>query len=877
MDWACGAVSVAVLMDWACGAVNVAVLMDWACGAVSVTVAVDWFPCAADEDAGIPAEGVERDPAEERSSVPPSASCPLITMTAPTPEKSTDHKEQHLASPAAATTAVANTATNGAAPLTRRVEQGQARAATSAPVSVGPATPVALPAEQTAYRRDSSSSSKEKTATTTTTSGASKVETGSPTLLSQTAVSSDSGSAPQAERRARPSETETPTQPIPGRPGGGPETAASAPAPASLVHNYSPTQSVMECTKPAVDTDAGGPQGGTPPTRASPPATRASPPPGEASPPATEASSASSPAASAGAGVDTTGEGQPPKAARSPVSRQKYLRRQKEERDKRKERAASPHTPHTGDSGKPPLPRQSTPHQSPSAAQRSKSVGDMDGIQPDSAQAVAPLRDVIQKFEKRATVCETEERKIEFRKTPSPTLHLPRVGLVSRVRRLKPAAELLQESQRYRSGHSIYATRIMQRYLPAKVAQQSGGPSPTPLPLCGRDKENVSGQGHVQAMVSRLSREGTPVKSAGSSGNSSSLSLHRTQSPGRTQSELVSHLIHRLSASSAEPELAAGPEPPSAPSAARWPGSTGSPLKDLTNEGRVRTLSHTFSAEVAAQGPSGRDQTLSAPDLTAPGRTEAAGEATLQPGSVPGQVVSPEEGEAERAASHVSMPALATDQPEVSGDASRERAASYCVSEGDRPRQQQRDEHGVDGESMEHIAEEFLDPALLSIREARGQKISPSSSTKSKNALCCQSSACTKTKSSSSSSHSAPHTSGAQQVPSSPKRQERRAGRGTAGGTIGVLCKQSLSFDLGVSLRAQSPEVTPRRPQSAESLGPDPGAGAEGGDNVKLRPSSTSSEGEVTSAGSDDKKKARTRFLDSSWFQKPKKFFKVSK
>ena len=91
-----------------------------------------------------------------------------------------------------------------------------------------------------------------------------------------------------------------------------------------------------------------------------------------------------------------------------------------------------------------------------------------------------------------------------------------------------------------------------------------------------------------------------------------------------------------------------------------------------------------------------------------------------------------------------------------------------------------------------------------------------------------------------------------------------------------MLCKQSMSFDLGVSLRAQSPEVMPRRPQSAESLGPAPGA--EGGDKVKkLRPSSTSSEGEAVSASSDDKKKSRSRFLDSSWFQKPKKFFKVSK
>ena len=290
----------------------------------------------------------------------------------------------------------------------------------------------------------------------------------------------------------------------------------------------------------------------------------------------------------------------------------------------------------------------------------------------------------------------------------------------------------------------------------------------------------------------------------------------------------------------------------------------------------MKKLSQTYSVGIEAQGPGGKDQALSAPDLTAPDRTKAAGEGTMQPASVTGAVASPHNGKPDSAASHLSMPALATDQPEVSADGARERAATYCVSEGDRTRQQQqqqlRAQDGVDGESIEHIAEEFLDPTLLSIREGRGEKISPSSSTKSKNTLCCQSSACAKTKSSSSSSHK----SGGHKLPSSPKSHERRGGKSKTGETIGVLCKQSMSFDLGVSLRAQSPEVMPRRPQSAESLGPAPGA--EGGDKVKkLRPSSTSSEGEAVSASSDDKKKSRSRFLDSSWFQKPKKFFKVSK
>ncbi|XP_070185461.1 pneumococcal serine-rich repeat protein-like isoform X2 [Littorina saxatilis] len=832
-----------------------------------------------DENASIPtprvvAAGGQAGGPVAGGQITPSASCPIITMTAPTPEKSTDHREQYLTSPAASTTSTSTS--NGTAAVAEQRRPGEQQGdRTPAPVLTGAATPA--PASSRPATSGTQMTAPTSTTTTTTsaaaaaTSGASKVETGSPTLLAQTSASSASATSPVTARHVQSADTETPAKPIPERQDAAGVGEASPSSPAKSASqaddNYSQTRAVMECTQSTdLDPQASGPPGGR---------GRGGGPP---SPP--------SPSGPAG-GVDI-GHQPPPKTVRSPVSRQKYLRRQQEEREKKKERLASPKTAHKGDSGKPPP----HPHTSPSTAPRSKSVGDMEGTEPDSsAHAAAPLREVIQKFEKRATVCETEERKIEFRKTPSPTLHLPRVGLVSRVRRLKPAAELLQESQRYRSGHSIYATRIMNRYLPARSPQP--GVSPT------QDKENVSDRTYVQAMVKKLSREGTPVKSPGSSSASSSLSLHRTDSPGSPgrsgRSELVSQLVHKLSSHSGSVDSPASsrkhPHPPSSSSLpAPSPSSPSSPLKDVTNEGQGKKLARSFSlegeGEGRGQGPCDQ-HTLSASDLAASDRTKASQPAE----SVPGAPVSStsEKTDSTISPGSLSMPALAFDPGEDPGDEAeaRERAATYCVSEGERLRQQQqlRAQDSGGGESIEQIAEEFLDPTLLSIRASKGQKISPSSSTKSKNTLCCKSSACSKAKNSSSASSSS-QSSGALKLPSSPKSQERK-GIKEKMETIGVLCKQSMSFDLGVSRRTQPQEAMSRRPQSAESLTPSPGGGAEGGASDKPRPASTSSEGDAaaaaaaasaTAASSDDKKKSsRSRFLDSSWLQKPKKFFKVSK
>nr|KAG5703192.1 hypothetical protein BaRGS_027357 [Batillaria attramentaria] len=437
---------------------------------------------ASDEAVSIPAAGVGPEPVVTKegatvtkpTTTTTTASSATTTTTATTTKPSelaTDHMEQHMASPIAETTTTEEKKTGAATPASGAV--------TSATVAAGPSLAATSPTPADTAKQ-----------TKTSTSEASKVETGSPTLLAQTTANGSAKvPADTTEPPSATTKTETPDLPdIPKGPDTGEEPTLPSQSAPQVDDNYSPTESVMECTKSAVDRDTDGAQG-----------------------------TGTGPEAAVG-GVDISSREQQqtqPKAVRSPVSKAKYLRRQKEEREKHKEKkAASPKSPHRDSaSGKPPLPRPSTPH-SPGSSQRSKSVGDMDGIEPNGANAEPPLKQVIERFEKRATVCETEERKIEFRKTPSPTLHLPRVGLVSRVRRLKPAAELLEESQRYRSGHSIYATRIMHRYLPAQAAKLPGSGTGTPTPAASstpagssQDKENISGTSYVQAIVKRLSRE----------------------------------------------------------------------------------------------------------------------------------------------------------------------------------------------------------------------------------------------------------------------------------------------------------------------------------------------------------------------------------
>ncbi|CAL1540553.1 unnamed protein product [Lymnaea stagnalis] len=551
------------------------------------------------------------------------------------------------------------------------------------------------------------------------------------------------------------------------------------------------------------------------------------------------------------------------KPARSPLSKHKLLRRQKEDTTIEDYRAISPKGSPIAARGKPPLPRQAaqvkhSPSASPASEKgpRSKSLGDMDRGNAESQISSKPLQDAINRFEKRATVCETEDRPIELRKTPSPTLHLPRVGLVSRVRRLKPAAELLEESQRYRSGHSIYATRILQRYL----TKEESKPDPSKT---AQNKENVSGT-YVHAIVRRLSRDNTPTRSNASSRTNSELSLKRTDSP-RAQSEFVSQIVRKLSSSSTT-------------DAHRSPA----PFKDLTNEGRVKKLAQSFTGHPTGDSP---ERTLSDSDidkqLDTPGMAKAQHRKSCEVAMVLSMSASPtSEGSYQMISSmssgseqssvavptnHQSLPTLAAHTS--AEEAARGRAATYCVSETEKQK------------ALEEAASPETPTTSRTGRTmTTGKKTSKSKEKSGKSGL---------------------ERGEASTSPTSlsPERRGKM-------GTVGVLCKQSISFDLGVSLYSQKSESGEGKSRQARSWDPSESlkaeaaaAAASGRESevsserattsrassptvlgaTSMRPESTSSQGEMAPGSPTSDEKKKRRFLDSSWLQKSKKFFKVSK
>ncbi|CAG5135487.1 unnamed protein product, partial [Candidula unifasciata] len=148
---------------------------------------------------------------------------------------------------------------------------------------------------------------------------------------------------------------------------------------------------------------------------------------------------------------------------------------QRENTDVQQTITASPRDSHDFMKGKPPLPIHVSPVKYSSPAfpvkergPRSKSVGDMDRSASGFITS-KPLQEVVSKFETRANECNTKDPQFTVRKVPSPTLHLPRVGLVSRVSRIKPSAELLAESRRYILGHTAHGAGVLKKPIRSTV------------------------------------------------------------------------------------------------------------------------------------------------------------------------------------------------------------------------------------------------------------------------------------------------------------------------------------------------------------------------------------------------------------------------
>ena len=423
------------------------------------------------------------------------------------------------------------------------------------------------------------------------------------------------------------------------------------------------------------------------------------------------------------------------------------------------------------------------------------------------------------------------------------------------LKRIKPAQELLEDSQKYRSGHSIYLTRILKRY-PMKIECRSRSLEDKQQV----DKENIR-EGYVRTMVKQLSREGTPDQKSSSS---TPKFIPSDESP-KSQSEFVQHIVDKLS-------KPCGPDE----------DKSSIPLKDLTNEGQVKTLTQAFTngsagslpertfteAEKnyfltvnASHGLEGAIKSLESSSSTSLAFSQLS--TRTEPSSKPDTAIKSN-------INYSSMPTLNLEGEDI--DQVRERSAT---TSGSSPHAQ--DIHFPLKDSPEdrlkhkvHVAvsmspgrsRRILDPKLSPgrlrrIHEPKIELVEEES------------------ESSIPIAHSIEeiHTVDTKSVPlRSPKAKRKDKEMET----IGVLCRQSMTFDLGVSSSVQGSEG------SQSELG----AGAEAGSQslpIRLSASSTSSQSEaeiiteMPETSGTKKKKTRHKFLDSSFIQKSRKFFKVSK
>lgn len=400
---------------------------------------------------------------------------------------------------------------------------------------------------------------------------------------------------------------------------------------------------------------------------------------------------------------------------------------------------------------------------------------------------------------------------------PENSFNWPKVRHVSyTAHRIKPADELLEESKRYRKGHSAYLTRILQKYKTDEsrkfmIERQKS-----------QDKENIA-EGYVQAIVKRLSREGTPDITGDSTPKQ--FQSYRSDSP-QGRSEFVQQIVKKLS------------------SPADQTRSQSSPLKDVTNgiPKKVKKLTEVFDSGSARNTPEralSDSESTSHRSLISTSKSKdrtlsydsSSSTSTLT--SIPGgtEVTYHPETSLSAPTNFSSMPLLTVKEEDPSDlqQSYRERAATTttCDSTADQ------------GVKVQSEKQEIL------------VTISPWQQDKS---------------------HHMAERSHSPSQPSGSKLTEVKLLLGHKPGvkvkkeTIGALCQQTmLSFDLGLSLQA-SEQIQYRKDSEADS----------GYSGKSPRPLSSGSEGEP-STSSEEKRKSKSKFFESHWFHKPKKFFKVSK
>ncbi|XP_064609277.1 uncharacterized protein LOC135473334 isoform X2 [Liolophura sinensis] len=535
-----------------------------------------------------------------------------------------------------------------------------------------------------------------------------------------------------------------------------------------------------------------------------------------------------------------------------------------------------------------------------------------------STEGHKPISDMISKFEKQSTA-ESAHGIIGLRKSPSPTI----VSHVSPIRKLKPASELLQESQKSKGralsprGHVHRLEAMTQR------TQSEENTSSTR----SQNKENVSEVSYVQTMVHRLSRETTPERRHGSkdsSPRSGSSSVIRSDSP-RSNCEFVQHIVRKLSTTT-EPDH----------------NRSLSPLKDLTNDGQVKSLTEAFSAGSSRSSPermgvptspsrsrarlvqktrsasSSRSPPVSRavhPRLTSPSQPGTdmvsvydkhgmGSTSPTSPRSQPptrGRFVGLSQPIPYKPDSAISVtcslpssvltthpyPSLAGHPypyphtgssvasviPEERISAIMEDLSSVDSSpipslDRTRVTEQTREMEGTRVKFEEksisdiEVLEKNIVTPVTPEPETPGRSKSPTSPRFKRSLF--------------SKGGQGGKKSSAQKLPPLPKSAEKPAQSGGKGlrGTIGTLCQQAMSFDLGISLHLSKDQDHDRvdfRKSDPVKLPSDCPQGM-----PPKSPSTHSDEGGLSPQSTDDKGKSKGKFLDYSWLQKSKKLFKVS-
>lgn len=443
---------------------------------------------------------------------------------------------------------------------------------------------------------------------------------------------------------------------------------------------------------------------------------------------------------------------------------------------------------------------------------------------------------------------ETHGTPLLLRKSPTGQLMRGQMGRVHTpvipMKIIKPAQELLDDSQRYRSGQSIYLSRILKRY-PMKIEYRSRG-----LEDQLREKESVK-EGYVKAMVKQLSREGTP-DSKGSPQmilkGIPSEPVQKTESP---KSEFVSHIVQRMQTPNGPPV-----------------DSSTSPLRDLTNGGQVQMMKQAFN-----ENSSNRDRTYSetlvlrSPGTPGYNSEDASSSASTVAFSPLGTGNGNPDTNIRSIATYSSMPMLTLEGEDVCRERSATASSSSRVpthSPIDSPSQR----HKIHAISMSpgrsrRVIDPTLSPALMRRSPGRRRRIHEPSPIEIVQEEPAESSADAQ-------SQTLPSVvdikTGLLCSPKSKRKEKSKMG------TIEILCRQSMTFDLGIS-----------ETSGVEGLGAQ--GEEQGSQALPIRHStssttSASSQSEVEGAAghSGEKKKSKhKKFMDSSFMQKSKRFFKVSK